>query len=92
MSRKLLVFTADNEDRIVFDEWTDERGWKRDEGCDFWVYMCEECRRKYAHLLGGRVSPEDGNSDWCSVSGCGNSGNYYVDFAEGEVTYMQEAD
>lgn len=77
---KDMKFVAHNGMDIVFDDWNDET----EEYGTYWVGMCQECFNKFKNILGDRVS--DG-SGWCSVKGCENEADYYVDFLKDEVVF-----
>lgn len=70
--------------RIVFDDYVDNTI----EHNSYWVGMCQHCRDKYNSILGNRV--DDCGSGFCSVKGCNNEADYYVDFDMNEVEF--EAD
>ena len=59
---------------IVFDDYVDDR----EEYGIFYVYMCEECKKKYFGNYDERL--DNGGYGWCSVEGCTNEAEYYVDF------------
>lgn len=73
-----LVFTNKGR-KIVFDDFTDERN--EDYG-GVWAGMCSACAEKYRGILveenANRLDPC--GSGCCSVEGCGNEADYYVDF------------
>ena len=60
--------------------------------CEKWVdydkgqFLCPHCHNKYKSILGKRA---DRGSAWgtCSVDGCENEADYYVDFNEKEVGF-----
>ena len=78
--KKDMKFVAHNGMSIVFDDWNDEV----EEYGTYWVGMCQECFNKFKNILGDRVS--DG-SGCCSVKGCENEADYYVDFLKDEVAF-----
>ena len=73
---KNLVYTSPRGKTITFDDWTEAE--------DFgnvpfvWVSMCPSCHNKYRGILGNRCV--DGGSGICSVKGCVNESEWYVDF------------
>ena len=75
-----MKFVAHNGMNIVFDDWNDEV----EEYGTYWGGMCQECFNKFKNILGDRVS--DG-SGCCSVKGCENVADYYVDFLKNEVSF-----
>lgn len=66
---------------IIFDDYTDNRT----EYNSWWVEMCPRCYNKYKNILGNRVSKGAGGT--CSVKGCENESDYYVDFSTNEFKY-----
>ena len=78
--KKNMKFVAHNGASIVFDDWNDEV----EEYGTYWGGMCQECFNKFKNILGDIVS--DG-SGCCSVKGCENEADYYVDFLKDEVTF-----
>ena len=78
--KKNMKFAAHNGVNIVFDDWNDEV----EEYGTYWGGMCQECFNKFKNILGDRVS--DG-SGCCSVKGCENEADYYVDFLKNEVAF-----
>lgn len=78
--KKNMKFVAHNGASIVFDDWNDEV----EEYGTYWGGMCQECFNKFKNILGDRVS--DG-SGCCSVKGCENEADYYVDFLKDEVAF-----
>lgn len=69
--------------QIIFDDYTDNT----EEYNSYWTEMCPCCHNKYRGILGSRAS--DGAMGTCSVKGCENEANYYVDFNEKEVTFSK---
>lgn len=82
---KNMIYISKRGRMIVFDDYTDETN----EYNSCWVEMCPHCRKKYRGILGRRV--DDGNSPWgvCSVKGCENDAEYYVDFNRNEVEFSE---
>ena len=66
------------EGNLVFDDYTKDNN-------SFWVEVCDECYEKYKSAPGGKCDDGDTASGICSVKGCGNAANYYVDFSSEEV-------
>ncbi len=66
---------------IVFDDYVDNTT----EYDSYWVEMCSNCRNKYKDVLGNRVDDGGTACGTCSVKGCENEANYYVDFDMNEV-------
>ena len=78
-----MVYTAKSGEKIVFDwfsEFSDDSG----DPVAFWAEICPACREKYKHILTGKY--ESGCAcGSCSVMGCSNESDSYVDFALDEV-------
>lgn len=68
--------------KIVFDDYQDNT----EEFQSYWAEMCSKCHNKYKSILGQRASI--GAIGICSVKGCENEANYYVDFDEKEITFL----
>ena len=75
-----MKFVAHNGVNIVFNDWNDEV----EEYGTYWVGICTECFNKFKNIFDNRVS--DG-SGCCSVNGCENEADYYVDFLKDEVSF-----
>lgn len=81
---KNLVFTSKRGKQIVFDDFCDD--YEDDEENPFvWVEMCPHCHRKYRGILGNRCDDGGSAQGTCSVKGCYNTANYYVDFKPNEL-------
>lgn len=76
-----LIYTAKRGKQIVFDDFEDNT----EEYQSYWVEMCPHCHNKYKGILGKRAS--HGAIGTCSVKGCENEAEYYVDFEETKVTH-----
>lgn len=76
-----MIFTSKRGKQIVFDDYVDNTK----EYNSYYVEMCPCCYSKYKNMLGNRVS--DGAIGICSVNGCENEADYYVDFGEKEVEF-----
>ena len=72
---KKLVFTAVNGKKVIFDEFTDER---EQDYNGVWCGICKDCADKYHEELRGHF--DHCGSGCCSVCGCSNEADYYVDF------------
>ena len=91
MMRENMVFTSKRGKQIVFDDFCDD--YENDEEIPFvWVEMCPHCHRKYRVILGNRCDDGGTAQGMCSVKGCNNTANYYVDFNPNEVTFILEED
>lgn len=68
---------------IVFDDFVDE---VKEYGA-YYVSMCPCCCEKYEHILGDKV--DECSTAWgtCSVKGCSNEADYYIDFDANEVEF-----
>ena len=77
-----MVYISNN-DKIVFDDYVDNTV----EHDSYWVEICSHCREKYKSILGDRI---DDNSPFgtCSVKGCSNEADCYVDFNKNEVEFI----
>ena len=53
----------------------------------YWVEMCPSCYNKYKDILGNRVDDGGCACGTCSVYGCENEADYYVDFNKDEVSF-----
>ena len=80
-----MIYTSKRGKKIVFDDYHDDT---KEYGV-YWVERCPHCINKYRGILGNRV--DDDASAWgtCSVKGCGNFADYYVDFDMNEVTFIE---
>lgn len=67
---------------IVFDDFSESA---EDTGC--WVEICQQCKKKYIDILKDRVDEDGGAIGTCSVKGCMNDGDFYVDFNNDEVIF-----
>lgn len=79
MMHKNLLFTSPKGKTILFDDYVWEEA--EDTGEDersVWCCLCRSCHKKYGKILGSRC---DGDGQGlCSVDGCMNDADYYVDF------------
>lgn len=76
-----MIYTSKRGKQIVFDDFCDET----EEYQSFWAEMCPRCHNKYRGILGNRCSDKGEAQGVCSVEGCENEADYYVDFAVTEV-------
>ena len=76
---QVLQFISEDNQKILFDDFTDERD---TDYCGIWVGVCSCCANKYADALKGHL--DDYGSGCCSVLGCENEADYYVDFLADE--------
>lgn len=92
---KNMVFTSKRGKQIVFDDFCKEDAYK-DDGTIIevaWVEMCPHCHRKYRGILGNRCDDGGTAQGMCSVKGCNNQADYYVDFnwsENNEVEFIME--
>lgn len=86
---KKLIYTSARGKRIVFDDWT-HGNYDNGNGVEWWTWvgMCKHCHNKYRGILGSRV--DNCGSGICSVDGCENEADYYVDFSADEVEEANE--
>lgn len=76
-----LKFTSPRGKEIVFDDYYDEIS----EYGTCWVHMCKHCHNKYRSILKNKSSSGGSGLATCSVKGCENKADYYVDFDGAEV-------
>lgn len=79
-----MVYVSNDGKQIVFDDYVDNTI----EYNSYWVGMCKHCYNKHKNILGNRV--DDCGSGFCSVKGCSNEADYYVDFDMNEVTFIDD--
>lgn len=77
-----MIFERNGE-KIVFDDFVDET--KENKG--YWVDLCSKCQNKYKDILGERISKSGAKDNMCSVRGCFEETEYYVDFKKDEVRF-----
>ena len=77
-----MTFTSHNGTKIVFDDWCDET--EDEELGGYWVGICDECLNKY-NVFENRI--DECGSGCCSVKGCRNEADHYVDFSRDEVVF-----
>lgn len=76
-----MVYTSNNGEKIVFDDFVNNTA----EYNSYWAEMCPCCHNKYKSILGDRVDDGGTACGICSVKGCDNEADYYVDFDMNEV-------
>ena len=81
MDRRNMIYISTDGNKIVFDDFVDNTI----EYNSYWVGMCTDCYNKYRSILGNKV--DDCGSGCCSVCGCSNEADYYVDFDMNEVEF-----
>ena len=81
-----MVYNVERDKQIVFDDYVDDTF----EYNSYWVGMCQHCYNKYKNILDNRI--DDCGSGFCSVKGCNNEADYYVDFDMNEVTFIDDKD
>lgn len=81
----VLLYTSARGKHIVFDDWTyDSYEDKHGNPVPYaWVGMCPSCHHKYRGILGNRC--DNTGSGACSVKGCEQMADWYVDFSADEV-------
>lgn len=85
---KIIYINKQLNGTIVFDDFT-----ANSELNTIWVEMCPKCFKKYKSILtGNNVSISDyGEAQGiCSVKGCQNEADYYVDFIKNEIKIKEE--
>ena len=78
-----MTYTSKRGKQIVFDDYVDNTI----EFNSYWVEMCSHCHNKYRGILGKRADDGGTACGTCSVKGCENEANYYVDFNKNEVKF-----
>ena len=68
---------------IAFDDYVNNVS----EYNSYWAEMCPHCYNKYKDILGNRADDGGCACGTCSVSGCENEADYYVDFDKDEVLF-----
>ena len=79
----IMVYTSKRGKQIVFDDYVDNTV----EYDSYWAEMCPHCHNKYKGILGDRVDDGGSACGTCSVMGCENEADYYVDFSKDEVRF-----
>lgn len=81
-----MIYTSKRGTQIVFDDYVDNTK----EFNSYWVEMCPQCYQKYRDII--RNKADDGGTapGTCSVAGCENEADYYVDFNVNEVSFAKE--
>ena len=80
-----MIYTSKRGKQIVFDDFEDNT----EEYDSYWVEMCPHCHNKYKGILGNRADDGGTACGTCSVKGCENDADYYVDFNMNEVTFIE---
>jgi hypothetical protein len=78
-----MIYTSPRGKQIIFDDFADNTA----EHQSYWVEMCPHCHNKYRGILGNRADDGGTACGTCSVEGCENEADYYVDFDEKEVSF-----
>lgn len=78
---KTMIYETNDGKKIEFDDFQDNTK----EYGSFWAELCPSCMEKYKDMISDKVS--DGAMGTCSVKGCQNEAEYYIDFKEKEVTF-----
>lgn len=79
---KHLMFTKKNGEQIEFDDFCDNT----EEFGSYWTCMCSHCYEKHKDELEDKA--DNGGVGTCSVSGCNNHADYYIDFNKDEVNIV----
>lgn len=77
-----MIFAVKKQ-KIIFDDFTNNTK----EYGTFWTEMCPECYKKYKDIIGVRADDGGVACGTCSVEGCENEADYYVDFDQNEVQF-----
>lgn len=88
MDNIFLEYTSARGKKVIFDDWTESQD--IDDNDVVWVEMCKSCHRKHRHILKGRFDNNPGVGT-CSVKGCENEADYYVDFKPEDVREVRIA-
>ena len=88
IAKALKMKYSKGEDSITFDDFEDNT----EEYGSYWVEMCPTCLEKYKSILGSRMDDGGTACATCSVEGCHNEADYYVDFDKNEVTFEESSD
>jgi hypothetical protein len=72
---------------ITFDNWTEEEA-EYGDGINphHWSGICQSCLDKHPieqNLL------DDGGSGTCDIKGCSGEADYYIDFVDSELEFIQ---
>lgn len=78
-NRKKLIFKGHNGQTIILDDFVDDTK----EYNLYWGGLCPSCRKRYKDILGDRI--EEFGCGTCSVEGCWNAAENYVNFIKEEV-------
>ena len=84
---KNMVYETANE-KIVFDDYADRT--EEYDCCE--VEMCPQCYNKYKNAIEERADDGGIAGGTCSVKGCNNQSDRYVDFWQDEVSFEQDTD
>lgn len=79
-----MLYSSKRGKIIVFDDYVDNT----EEFNSYWVEMCPRCHNKYKGILGMRADDGGTARGTCSVKGCDNEANYYVDFDKKEIKFV----
>lgn len=80
-----MIYNSKRGKQIVFDNYVDNT----EEYNSYWVEMCPHCHNKYRGILGSRADDGGSAQGICSVKDCENTADYYVDFDENEVSFVE---
>ena len=70
---------------IEFDDYVDE---VREYGT-YYVHICDACYQKHKTEIENRID-KNGANGYCSVKGCWNEAEHYVDFAPEDVLIKED--
>lgn len=69
-----------------FSEYVDDSG--ETDVLSYWAEICPSCLRKYRSMLGNGRIDEGSAQGICSVKGCQNEADSYLDFSSSEVFFQ----
>lgn len=81
-----MIYIHKNGERIVFDDYT--KDYDGDERF-YWAEMCPKCYNRFKAILEGREDDGGTAAGICSVYGCDNEADYYVDFSHNDVDFTE---
>lgn len=85
---KKMIYTSPRGKEVVFDDFCKE---KSDNSLhseeSVWCEMCSHCHNRFKNILKGRFDEKGTAQGTCSVEGCNNEADYYVDFQTTECSF-----
>lgn len=83
---KDMVYISPRGKPIRFEHFEDGGTFDSPGSATYWAKMCIHHRNQYKSILGNRLDPSA--SGVCSVAGCSREADYYVDFDDSEVKFV----